>query len=262
MSFLTPFTGGKKCLEKPQRGIVFSCCIFFTLRSFNVVLFSYCILFKLHYFHVALFPCSTLSCRTIFTCCTLSMLHFFMLHFFHFAFFSCCTLFMLHFFPVAIYSGCTLFSCSTFALLSCSTLFMLLSFSYCTLYMLQFFQFGLSVLICFMLYSFHVKFFRCYTFLILWLFPCCTLFIMHTPIAIKLPCTQSSMKLRSYDVAVFSGCTFSCSNFFMLHSSVLHLCHVAPYLVVISFCYIFQKHLQIHFCLGYKLNKAVIGAKI
>ena len=214
---------------------------FFLVPLFHVAL----------YLRVALFPCYT------FSCCI-----FFILHSSPVALFSCCIFFLLQFIRVAPCFPVALLHCFPVALFSCCFLFHTALFTCCNFFLLHFFQFGLSVLICFMLYSFHVKFFRCYTFVILWLFPCCTLFIMHTPIAIKLPCTQSSMKLRSYDVAVFSGCTFSCSNFFMLHSSVLHLCHVAPYLVVISFCYIFQKHLQIHFCLGYKLNKAVIGAKI
>ena len=171
-----------------------------------------------------------------------------MLHFINFGFFFCCTLFMLQFFQVAAFLFCTHtvpFSCCNFFLLHSSPLalfhvalfhfciLLLLHFICCNFFLLHFFQCGLSVLTCFMLFSFHGAL-------------ALALFIIHFPMAISLPYTQSSM-LHSYDIAVFSDFTFSCSNFFMLHSSVLHFFHVAPCLAVLSSCYIFQKNLQIHF---------------
>ena len=124
-----------------------------------------CSSFKLHYFcfiffmsqcfHHELFLWCTLFISHRFLCCNVFMLYLlcalFILHLF-----SCCTIFPLHFF-------------------FCSTLFMLQFF------MLHFFQFGPSLLTCFLFYSFHDFIFHCCFFshctLFRLLFSSCTVFL-------------------------------------------------------------------------------------
>ena len=111
------------------------CCSSFKLHYFYVLFFSCHSVFIMNFFCGALFSSRTVFCVAMFSCCTFCAL-FSYCTFFHVGLFSCCTIFPLHFF-------------------FCSTLFMLQFF------MLHFFQFGPSLLTCFLFYSFHDFIFHC-----------------------------------------------------------------------------------------------------
>ena len=109
------------------------CCIRFMFCHFQCTLFSCCTLSMLHSSHVAIFPCYTLF---IFRCFLLSPF-FFVLYFFHVALLSCCTLFLMHFFYIAFFSCYTLLLFVRTALLYFMVLFRVALFSCCTFLVLH-----------------------------------------------------------------------------------------------------------------------------
>ena len=203
---------------------IFSCCTLFVLHFGQVALFPRGTFFMLHYFILqvsrdALFSCFTNSMLLFFSWYTLFMLHIFRVLFFfvllHVALFCCCTLFALHFFYVAFFLS--------------YSLFMLHLFACCTFFMLQLFS------CCFILNSFHVALFSCYTLFVFHffrvaVFSCCTLFML--------------LFLR---VAHFSSCTNSVRvTLIMLHLfpycilfilNVFSWCTVAIFFVFFSCCF-------------------------
>ena len=168
---------------------------------------------------------------------------FFVLHSFRVAIF-----FVLHSFDVAIFYVLQSFHVAPSFVLGSfhvAPSFLLHIFFYSTLFMLQFFmlhilQFKPALLNCFLFYSFHgVSHYTlpCRTRFMLYLFSlvlfsCCTLFIMHSPMAV-------------FHAAFISYCSLLKLHFFVLRS--FHIVpfhfyafsHVALFKVVLSSCYIF-----------------------
>ena len=107
---------------------------FFKKHFFHVAFFSFCLFFR-----VILFSCCTFfilqSCHVpFFSCCIISMFHFFVYQSFHVA------LLMLHSFHICTNSYCTFTRCNVFFLLS-SPVADVAVCSCCTLFMLHCFNF-------------------------------------------------------------------------------------------------------------------------
>ena len=235
-------------------------CAFFLLSFFGVTLFLCYTLVKLHYFnaslfsmshsfvlqfsrvfhslravlfHTALIPCCAFSRGSLFSCCTLFMLHFcsspltpftlhcfmlcfyscfFMLHSVHVVRFWCYTLFGLYFFHPVLFSCCT-FLCvfSLFmehifrvTLFSCCTFFTLYTFWVALNIVLHFFcvaLFSSSVLLMLYIYLYFVlhSFYMAPSFVV----HCCKFFVFYFDHVFSC-CTFSV--LLYFTVAIFSKC--------------------------------------------------------
>ena len=211
------------------------------LQFVQAALYSYFSFFISQCFHHDLFSRCNFFMSHLFSCCNVFMLY------------ISWTIFMLHLFPCWV--------------LPCFTIFLSHIFSCSTLFMLHFFQFGHSLLTCFLFCSFRVPFFAaafslnanfshcilpCRTRFMLHLFSlalfsCCTLFKMHSPVAIFHAALTSCCGLLGL---YFSFCNLPISDF-MLHTfTFMYFLHVALYQVLLSSCFIFWKHLQSTFVLG------------
>ena len=178
---------------------------FFVLHSFRVAIF-----FVLHSFDVAIFyVLQSFHVAPSFVLGSFHVAPSFLLHIFFYS-----TLFMLQFFMLHILQFKP-------ALLNCFTLFMVPFFAAAFPLTANFSHYTLPCRTRFMLYLFSLV-----------LFSCCTLFIMHSPMAV-------------FHAAFISYCSLLKLHFFVLRS--FHIVpfhfyafsHVALFKVVLSSCYIF-----------------------
>ena len=165
------------------------CCTFFVLHYLNVALLSSCTVFIFFFFFF--FMLQTFYPELSSWCTYVAP--FFVLHSFHVApFFLLGSFHVAHFFLLGSFHVAPFFFCISFPVAL---------FSSCNIFMLHFFQFGPSLLTCF-LFHFMVPFFRCFS-------SHCALFTIHS--------FHVAHLFIPYDIISCCG-PFPCSTFLMLCS--------------------------------------------